>query len=193
MKKIISVIALSASTMLLSACGGGGGDSSSGTPTVAATSTAANSLNALNGTYVLACTDETYKNGPAESSQGTLTVESVGAGNKATAHFQYYKGSANCAPATIDTDATIDGPLNGKSSTKNYTDATGKTLTANVVNFGYANFTLARGNLTVSLPTPGATTDIAYVLDGKKLYLAKGHREADGLGDSLSRDILVKQ
>jgi len=43
------------------------------------------------------------------------------------------------------------------------------------------------------LPASGATTDIAYVLDGKKLYLAKGHREADGLGDSLSREIWVKQ
>lgn len=193
MKKIISVIALSISTMLLSACGGGGGSSSSSTPTVAATSTATNTLDALNGTYVLACKDETYGNGPAESEQGTITVEPGSAGNKATAHLQYYKGSANCAPATIDTDVTVSGPLSGKSTTKNYTDTTGKTLTANVVSFAYSSFTLARGNLTFSLPAFGATTDIAYVLNGKNLYLAKGHREADGLGDSLSREILVKQ
>lgn len=193
MKKIISVIALSISTMLLSACGGGG-DSSSSTPSVAATSTVTNTPDALNGTYVLACVDETYTGGAAQSKQGTITVAPDNSGSTVVAHVQTYKGSTNCTEATMDLDLTVSGGLSGKSTTKNYKNATGKTVTANVVTVSYTGLKLSRGNLTnFSLPQANFSTDIAYVLDGKNLYFAKGHREADGLGDSLSRDVLVKQ
>ena len=97
-----------------------------------------------------------------------------------------YTGSTDCAASTLNVDVTANGMLSDKGTTKNYPDATGKTVTAKVATFTYTGMTLSKGNLTMSLPTFGTTTDIAYVLDGNNLYVTKGVRGADGLGDSLS-------
>lgn len=173
------------STVLLAACGGGSSD----TTTTASTDTFA----ALKATYVLACTGQTFTTGP-ESDQGTITIATASGSNATTVSLrsQSYKGSTDCAASTLNIDVTANGQLSDKGTTKNYTDATGKTVTAKVATFTYTGMTLSKGNLSISLPTAGTTTDIAYVLDGSNLYVTKGVRGADGLGDSLSR-AAVKQ
>ena len=175
------------STVLLAACGGG--SSSTATTTTASTDAFA----ALKATYVVACTGQTSNSG-AESGQGTITIATASGSNVTTVslHSQSYTGSTDCAASTLNIDVTANGQLSDKGTTKNYTDATGKTVTAKVANFTYTGMTLSKGNLTISLPTAGTTTDIAYVLDGSNLYVTKGVRGADGLGDSLSK-AAVKQ
>jgi hypothetical protein len=117
----------------------------------------------------------------------TIVITPDAASGKASisAHRQYYQNSANCDAATLDTDFTFPGTASDKAGRKNYTNAAGKPVTAKVATIAYSGFTLSRGNLKLSLPAPCATTDMAYVLDNNTLYLSKGHREADGLGDSL--------
>lgn len=86
----------------------------------------------------------------------------------------------------LDTDMTFLGTASDKAGSKNYTNAAGKPVTAEVATIAYTGFTLSKGNLDFSLPMLGATTDMAYVLENNTLYLSKGHREADGLGDALT-------
>ena len=192
MKRSAYLAALS--TVLLAACGGGG-SSSTATSTTASTDTFA----ALKATYAVACTGDTLRAQDGtitklESSQGTITIATASGSNATTVSLrsQYYVGSTDCAASTLNTDLTANGQLSDKGTTKNYTDATGKTVTAKVATFTYTGMTLSKGNLSISLPTAGTTTDIAYVLDGSNLYVTKGVRGADGLGDSLSR-AAVKQ
>jgi hypothetical protein len=201
MKKIISVIALSIPTILLGACGGGG-DSSSASPTIAPSSVVATTLDGLSGNYVAACEDLSYKTYMSATPQASESSVAVAASRQAsivitpanvvTAHFQYYEGSADCMAATLAQDVTATGQLTAKAASKNYMDATGKKITASVATFSFNGMKISKGSFTGSFPTPGATTDIAYVLNGNTLNVAKGHREADGLGDSLSKPF-VKQ
>ncbi|MDB5822284.1 MAG: hypothetical protein JWR21_988 [Herminiimonas sp.] len=187
MKKFFSLVIISLPAILLGACGGG--DSSSPSPTIAPSSALTTTLDGLAGTYVAACSDESYTPSQPESAQASIVITPP---NAVTAHLQTYDGSANCTAATLKQDLTVTGQLKGKATTKSYKDATGKSLTANVVTFSLTGMTLSKGTITGSLPTPGVTTDIAYVLSGNTLNVAKGNREADGLGDSLSRPF-VKQ
>jgi hypothetical protein len=182
MKKIGSFVILSLPAILLGACGGG--DSSSGNPTIAPTSAVSATLDGMSGTYIASCVDDGSVNGVPESEQASIVITPA---NGVTARIQGYKGSANCTASTLVEDGTVTGQLSGKSTTKNYKDGTGKSLTANVVTFTFTGMTLSKGIINGNLPTPGLTTDIAYVLSGNTLNVAKGHREADGLGDSLSK------
>lgn len=186
MKKIISVIVLSALAVLLNACGGGSSSSGSTSSNISAT---INTLDALRGTYVMACKGDNNNGAAGESSQGTTTITTTPGstgGAVVSMHLLNYTGSTNCSASTLDTDVTVNGQVSGKGTTKNYIDATGSTVTANVVTFTYTGMTLAVGNLAGSLPVAGVTTDVAYVLNGNNLYVSKGHRGADGLGDSLT-------
>ena len=87
---------------------------------------------------------------------------------------------------------TFMGTVSDKAGSKNYKTAAGKPVTANLATVAYSGFRLAKGNLSFKMPMAGATTDVAYVLDNNTLYLSKGHREADGLGDALTEGA-VKQ
>lgn len=181
------------STLLLVACGGGGNSSTDTTTTATTTTASTDTFAALKATYVLACTGETFRNldgtiSKVESSQGTVIVATASGSTATTVSLrsQYYLGSTDCAASTLNTDVTANGTLSDKGTTKNYTDATGKTVTAKIATFTYTGMTLSKGNLTMSLPTFGTTTDIAYVLDGNNLYVTKGVRGTDGLGDSLT-------
>jgi len=201
MKKVVSFVMFALPAILLGACGGGG-DSSSASPTIAPSSVVATTLDGLSGNYVAACEDLSYKSytpatqqvpassvAMAVSRQASIVITPA---NVVTAHFQYYDGSADCTATTLTQDVTATGQLTAKAASKNYMDATGKTLTASVATFSFNGMTISKGSFTGSFPTPGATTDIAYVLNGNTLNVAKGHREADGLGDRLSKPF-VKQ
>lgn len=96
------------------------------------------------------------------------------------------ENSANCDAATLVSDLTFFGTASDKAGSKNYTNAAGKPVTAKVATIAYTGLTLSRGNLEFSLPALGATADMAYVIDNNTLYLSKGHREKDGLGDALT-------
>ena len=86
----------------------------------------------------------------------------------------------------LDSDIKFFGTASDKAGSKNYKTAAGKPVTAKVVTVAYTGLTLSKGNLNFRLPIPGATADVAYVLENNMLYLSKGHREKDGLGDALT-------
>jgi len=190
--RITLAIALVAAFAALTACGGGGSSDSSSSSTEASAN--ASPLAAMQGTYVAACDGQTFDSG-SSSSQVTIIVTAPAGSSEVGVSVQVkgYTGSTDCAASTLDTDVTATGQLSSKSTTKTYTDATGKSVTAKVLTFTYSGVTFSKGSFSGTLPVPGVTTDIAYVLDGSDLYLAKGVRDADGLGDSLSKRVGVKQ
>lgn len=175
----------------LSACGGGGGDSSTDTSGKAAATT---SIAQMAGTYVMPCDGMEFGGlGMADglksySRTGTVVITPDPATGNATirAQFKYYRNSANCDALTLFQDLTFFGTAVDNNGSKNYTNAAGKPVTAKVATIAYTGITLSKGNLDFSLPLPGATTNMAYVLENNTLYLSKGHREADGLGDALT-------
>lgn len=175
----------------LSACGGGGGgDSSTDSSGKAA---AVTSIGQMGGTYVLPCKGETFELSKldgrrSESREGTIVITPDSGTGSATIsmHSKYYKNSANCDSAALDFDMTFRGTATDAPGSKTYTNAAGKPVTAKVVTIAYAGFTLSKGNLDFALPTPGATTNMAYVVENNTLYVSKGRREADGLGDALA-------
>ncbi len=176
----------------LSACGGGGGGDSS--TDAAGKAAAVTSIAQMAGTYVMPCTGKTFppSSDPtaakSESQTATIVISADAASGKASvsARSQTYLNSANCEAAALDFDLTFRGTAVDKPGSKNYTSAVGKSVTASVATIAYTGFTFAKGNLNISLPSAGATTDMAYVLENNTLYLSKGHREADGLGDALT-------
>jgi hypothetical protein len=185
-------------TAALGACGGGGSDSSSND--ASGKSTASTSIAQMGGTYILPCRGTTFQpsadpsadKSESETATIVITPDTVTGKASISAHHQYYRNSVNCDAATLDSDLTFLGTASDKAGSKNYTNAAGKPVTAKVATIAYSGFTLSRGKLDLSLPTLGATTDMAYVLDNNTLYLSKGRREADGLGDALTRGA-VKQ
>lgn len=174
----------------LSACGGGGGDSSTETSGKAVASSVAQ----IAGTYVLPCKGEDFRGSStldgatSDSETATIVITPDPATGNATinARLKYYRNSANCDASTLDTDLTFLGTATDKAGSKSYTNAAGKPVTAKVATIVYTGLTLSKGNLKFSLPTPGATTDMAYVLENNTLYLSKGSRGADKLGDALT-------
>ena len=108
--------------------------------------------------------------------------------------YKYYVGNAACDASSLDTDITVNGELADKGTTKTYSGLNGtKAGVAEVITFTYTSLSLTKGTLTGTLPVPGVSTDVAYLLDGANLYVSKGRREADGLGDSLGVHAAVKQ
>ena len=87
---------------------------------------------------------------------------------------------------------TVTGEMRDLGKTKTYTLSSGKKVSAKVVEVSCESFTLRKGQLRGTIPTPGAKTLMAYLVDGNKLYLSSGNREADGLGDGLSSRFGVK-
>ena len=195
MKKLsFSIVTATLIAAVLSACGGGGSDSSgqAGSGAASAGTTGDSSLAYLAGTYVFPCKGVSYEtsvNPTRTSDQGTIVIKTNATTGKVevSANIKAYEGSANCDASTLDTDLSGNFTVSGKSGAKIYTDATGNPVRANVATVTYTGMTLAKGNLTLSLPAFGATTDMAYVLANNTLYVSKGHRETDGLGNGLTR------
>ena len=174
----------------LSACGGGGDSSTDSSGTASAVS----SIAQMAGTYIMPCKGTTFppSSNPSadtsESETATIVITPDAATGKATisARAQTYHNSATCDAAALEFDLTFHGTATDGPGSKNYTNAAGKPVTAKVATIAYTGMTLSKGNLDFSLPLAGATTKLAYVLENNTLYLAKGSRQADGLGDSLT-------
>ena len=185
----IFIFAVSLVTAALSACGGGSSNNDAAAQTAAASSVAQ-----MGGTYILPCTGEIFS-GPSSVDGATrasrtvtivITPDAATGNAKVSVHNQYYRNSDKCDAAMLDEDLTFFGIASDKAGNKDYKTAAGKPVTAKVVSVAYTGLRLSKGNLKISLPTAGATTDMAYVLDNNTLYLSKGHREKDGLGDALT-------
>jgi hypothetical protein len=182
----------------LSACGGGGGDSSTDT---AGKSAAVTSIAQMAGTYVMPCTGKTFppSSDPtaakSESQTATIVISADAASGKATisARRQIYLNSTSCEADALNFDLTFLGTAVDKTGSKNYTNAAGKPVTASVATIAYTGLKFSKGNLTFSLPMPGATTDMAYVLENNTLYLSKGPRDLAGLGDALTPGAVKQQ
>ena len=195
----ITLAAMIAAT--LAACGGGG-SSSAGTATASA-GTDNNAFKDLQGTYAIACDGSADTTGlnASWSNQGSVVVTDLVGSDKAnvTLHSLSYTSPAGdssggrCDAARLSTDITVTGQIRALGTTKSYTGPTGAVVTAQVVEFTYYGFTIAKGSLSGTLPLPNTTTQIGYVIDGNKLYLGHGHRGADGLGDTLSSRFGVRQ
>lgn len=187
----------------LSACGGSSSnnsDSGSGSTDASSKASASTSIAQMGGTYILPCTGTTFtpSSDPnttnSESKTATITIKPEGSGKASIiAHYQYFRNSPRCDAAALDFDMTFMGTASDKAGSKNYKNADGKPVTASLVTVAYSGFKLSKGGLKFSLPRAGATTDMAYFVDNNRLYLSKGHREADGLGASLTKEGAVKQ
>lgn len=187
---ITSMLALSVSAAVLAGCGGG-----NSSPAGTAPSAVVNVLAPLQATYLIACESLDSSEGPLRSEQATIiiTPDASSNGAEVSIHAQHYVGSSNCASGTLDIDLTVRGKLSDKGTSKNFKDAAGNTVSGKVVSFTYTGLTLSKGNWSGSLPTFGTTATVAYVLTGNKLYVSKGHRGADSIGDTLSTQAAVKQ
>ena len=172
-------------SITLVACGGGG---DSGTTPVVQT---ANSFDAEAGTYSTGCMAESRG-----SSLVTLVVAPVPATDKATVsvHAKSYN-TAGCT-TSVRTDFTVLGEITRLSQTKVIT-GTGvgstKSGTAKTVEFKYSGLQLAMGPLFFTVPTPGATAKVGFLIEADKLYALTRSRTADGLPDSFSSTVLTKQ
>lgn len=175
----------------LSACGGGGNDGSTGT---SGTTTAGTVIAQIAGTYILPCTvtlpaaspDPAAAKGKSEAATIVITPDSSGKAS-ISARYQRYLNSTTCEAAALDFDLTLLGTAVDKFGNKTYTDAAGKPVTASIATVSYNGLTFSKGNLNFKLPAAGASTDIAYVIENNTLYLSKGHRGTDGLGDALTQ------
>lgn len=164
----------------LSGCGGGGGDAgSSGNDN--------NVFRSLAGTYAVACKSTTI------GEDGSVTIDGLSGSDRAQVSVNWRQYSQpSCASSTLVADATAKGEIRSLGKTKTYTHL-GQTVTAQVVEFTYTALTISKGSYSGSLPTFGTTTQMAYLLDGNKLYLSRGSRDADGVGTNLSPIAGVKQ
>jgi hypothetical protein len=185
MKFNILLLTVLASATLV-ACGGG---SDSGTTPVIQT---ANSFDEEAGTYSTGCMADSI--GRSESL--TLVVTPVAATDKASVsvHSMSYK-TAGCTTSVIS-DLTLLGEISRLSQTKVIT-GTGvgstKSGTAKTVEFKYSGLKLAVGNLQFTVPAPGATATVGFLIEANKFYALTRSRNADGLPDSFSSTVLTKQ
>jgi hypothetical protein len=179
---LLSVLA----SATLAACGGGG---DSGTLPVVQT---ASSFDADAGTYSTGC----MANSSGSSSLISLVVTPVAATDKASVSVHAQSYNAVDCKTSVRTDFTVLGEITRLSQTKVIT-GTGvgstKSGTAKTVEFKYSGLQLAMGNLTFTVPTPGATATVGFLIEANKFYALTRSRTADGLPDSFSSTVMTKQ
>jgi hypothetical protein len=188
-----STLTLTVVATALSACGGGGGSDNSGS-TDASGKAATTSIAQMAGTYIMPCKGTTFSRFidltllSSESETSTIIISADAATGKVTinAHHRYYENSTTCEEAALNFEATFLGTAVDKPGSKTYTSEAGKPIAASIATIAYTGLRLSKGNLPFKMPVAGATVDKAYVLDNNVLYLSKGRRGADGLGDALT-------
>ena len=170
----------------LAACGGGG---DSGTTPIVQT---ANSFDADAGTYSTGC----MANSIGGSESLTLAVTPVAATDKATVSVHAVRYNTVGCTTSVRNDLTVLGEITRLDQTKVIT-GTGvgstKSGTAKTVEFKYSGLQLAMGNLAFTVPTPGATAKVGFLIEGNKFYALTRSRTADGLPDSFSSTVMTKQ
>jgi hypothetical protein len=182
-RKLSVVFALS---MLLAACGGGGGDGSAPAAT-------ANAFDSMIGTYTTGC----VVLGTQQSRQFTLTISNpVGADKvSGTATSKDYFSNNSCDENALDKSFSVSGEATALAATKNIAGSLfePKTGMAKTAEFTFSALTISKGTFNGTIPIPGTKTPIGYLLEGNKLYVLSGSREADGLPATFSKKVLTKQ
>ena len=180
----------------VAACGGGNEPVSTPAPG----DTSANVFASLAGSYASGCVVYQAASGPSSASsseESSATVSNLAGTDKATVSLRnkFYSGSENCAPATLDTDVTIGGQVTHRAATKvvSGTVANPKSGTAQIGEFRYDSLTLSKGSLNIALPTFGTTAQVAYLVEGSKVFVISGSRSPDGLGSRFSNTVMTRQ
>lgn len=187
-----STLSLTVVATVLSACGGGGSDNSGSTD--ASGKAATTSIAQMAGTYIMPCKGTTLRHSAdltspgSESKSSTIIISADAATGKVTvnAQYRYYENSVTCEEAALSLDLTFFGTAVDKPGSKTYMSAAGKPVAASIATVAYSGLQLSKENIKFKMPVAGATIDKAYVLDNNVLYLSKGPRGADGLGDAMT-------
>lgn len=181
---------------LLAACGRSGMASASG---------AANAFKDLQGTYAVACAwkgPSTDAESAAVSDDGSVTVGELVGADKASVRLRIREyesptGAASgdpCAPTRLSWDVIVFGQIRDLGKTRICPGPAGTAVKARVVEFTYRGFDLVKGSVRgMELPLLDTTTQIAYLLDGNRLYLDQGPRDAGGPAGSLGKRFGVRQ
>jgi hypothetical protein len=187
--KLYQFAFLSLSAAILTACGGGGGGSDSA-PSSSAAPPSYSYLDA--GTYSSGCFVRTINPGSISAEINTFTIGSDRSVSVNTQQFTAPSGStAPCAITGLVKDLTLNGKGNLLAGKKGIT--TGKTGSAELAEFTFEGFKLSKGSLTGSLPAFGTKTKAGFLVEGNKLYVLSGPREADGFPKSFSQIVYTKQ
>jgi hypothetical protein len=174
----------------LTACGGGGGGDA---PAPAPANT---SFSSYSGTYITNCYP--YAKGSRDAYLETVTITASGEVTAQSRRFSSTTSAtaATCtdAAATVTFDLSVKGTAVLQAVTKSITakTPTEKSGTAATAEFTLKSLTLGKGSLD-NIPLPNATSKVGFLLEGNKLYVLSGTREADGLADGFSRTVLTKQ
>jgi hypothetical protein len=186
MMKFNTLLLSALASATLAACGGGG---DSGTTPVVQT---ANSFDAEAGTYSTGC----MANSIGGSDIITLVITPVAAADKASVSVHAMRYNTAGCTTSVKTDFTVLGEITRLSQTKVIT-GTGvgstKSGTAKTVEFKYSGLQLAMGNLAFTVPAPGATATVGFLIEADKFYALARSRTADGLPDSFSSTVMTKQ
>jgi hypothetical protein len=205
------LLAMSLLSVLLIACGGGGGGGSVGSASGATgPAPVANAFDSVLGTYSTGCYSETYNTytySPPASPvvSGTVTtsyfktivLKNVTGADKATVVYsaKEYANNGTCAATALDFDVTVEAQLTSLGTTKAITGSIygPKSGVAKIVEARYDSISLAKGILSGGLPAFGTKGKGGYLIEGDKLYLLKGARQADGVQSVFAKTVLTKQ
>lgn len=186
---------LAVATAALTACGGGGGGSSA-TPVIAD-----QSLAAYVGTYKTNCDlDNTGDPKLNHADLGTLVINADGSITINSQSFDTPKpattsGNFCGASATVTEDITVSGTIALLPGTKTIT-APVPTLKSGVVKTAELTYTalkISKGSISGTLPAFGSKGKAGFLVEGNKVYVLSGTRDADGLPGSFSKTVLTKQ
>ena len=187
MRKVILVAAILSA--VLAACGGGGGDSaapaSGGSP-----ASGPNAFDSVLGTYKSGCVVRPNPGGTQSEDVTIVISDAVGSDRaKIVVTEKYYDVTTDCT-GNLQESYVLTGQITAAAVTKAITVGT-KTGVAKTAQLKLDAISVSKGTFTI--PTPGATTKVGYLIEGANLYGLSGKREADGLPDGFSRVVLVKQ
>ncbi len=206
---LFKLMVVSLVSTLLMACGGGGaGGAASVSPT--GSTPVANAFDTVLGTYSTGCYSETSNtytyNPPAvpvvsgtvtTSFFETLVLKNAAGTDKATLIYsnKEYANNGTCSAAALDFEATVEAQLTSLGTTKAITGSIygPKSGVAKIVEARYDAITLAKGVLGGGLPAFGTKGKGGYLIEGDKLYLLKGARQADGVPSVFAKTVLTKQ
>ena len=187
---------LAVATAALTACGGGGGGGSTTPPTASD-----QSLAAYVGTYKTTC--DLFNTGDPSFNHAELGILVVNADGNATISSQSFdtpkpattSGNYCAASATITEDITVSGTVALLPGTKTITApvSTLKSGTVKTAEFTYTALKISKGSISGTLPAFGSKAKAGFLVEGNKVYVLSGTRDADGLPGSFSKTVLTKQ
>jgi hypothetical protein len=191
--KFLKLALLPVVAVTLLACGGGG----SSTPAASSDQ----SLAAYVGTYKTGC-DLVNTGDPTlnHADLGTVVINADGSIAVSSQSFDTPKpattsGNYCASSATVTEDITVSGTAVLLPGTKTI-NAPVSTLKSGVVKtaeFTYTAIKISKGSIGGTLPAFGTKGKAGFLVEGNKVYVLSGTRDADGLPGSFSNTVLTKQ